>query len=603
MRDLEYSTLGDEPSSPIPVAEPSLIAAAREFCVTWERAVKTICMYPASNALPSEFRQKFFDALTSLLDEHGHLALDVTDTDLRLEGAPVTPRVRAEDNLAYFLFRDGICRIEFTEGVDAGEASAFLDALAEEYSAAGQKMNIANRLWQTALPHIRHYTLDRVIEGNYIDTANDEQIAERHRQFTLSGELILPDGDGHGDSGGDVDGEAPASHAPPQLYQGIQQERLSYVLEVFGDVAGLSPDDLARLAELTSAHTDDSNRQLGLDILSEILQTIDNPRLIEETIAVTEKQFQNAVQGNGWDTVKSILENWRAVQPMAPASVAKQIKAAQMRATDARSFESLAAYLNANPQCDLSETRGLLEQFGPFAVTLITSMLGVLEHRPARMMVCDVLAANGKDAIDLIGGFVHDKRWYVVRNVAKVLGDIASERAVGFLQKSAHHADPRVRIETLRALTRIPGTAARQLLVNFLKDTEREVRLRALRAVGQVGCETAAPLLAQQIDDPSVAGFNGDELRELFNAYGRIAGRAAVKRLARLARKSPLFGRKRWWPVRLAAVHALAFCDAPEARAELATLSRSRNSQLAQAAQEAARRQKPFPSDTDDESV
>jgi hypothetical protein len=372
-------------------------------------------------------------------------------------------------------------------------------------------------------------------------------------------------------------------------------------MSVFGDVTALTPAEQSGLAALTSAGTDESDRQLGLAILFEILQIVDHPRLIEETIAVTEKQFRGAVQGNAWSTVKTILENWRAAAPMTPASVAKQIKDAQMRATDAPYFESLAQYLNANPQCDLSEARGVLENFGPFAVTLITSMLGILEHRPARLMVCDFLAANGQDAIDLIGGFVHDKRWYVVRNVAKILGDIASERAVGFLQKSAHHADPRVRLETVRALQRIPGAAARQLLVSFLKDSEREVRLRALRAVGQAGCEAAAPPLVKIIDDPSVSGLDDDELRELFNAYARISGRNAVTRLTRLARRSPMFGRKRWWPVRLAAIHAMAFCAAPEARAELATLARSRNAQVAQAAEEAARRQKPAATGEDDD--
>jgi len=591
MGELEYNTLGDGSSSVGPHSESSQLTAIREFCVTWERAVKTICMYPASNALPNEFRQKFYHALTRLLDEHGHFAIDVTDTELRWENTPVTPRAAAEDNLSYFLFRDGICRIAFSEGVEAEETSAFLDALAEEYSAAGTKMSVANRLWQEALPHIHHYTLDRVIENNYIEAANDEQIAERHRQFLDAGGLVYPDG-------GDDEQAAVALSKP---YAGVQQERLEYVLKNFGDVTALANDEQSRLIEIVGMHSDESNRQLGLDILFEILHTVGNPRLVEETIRVTEQQFQSAVEGDAWGTVRTILAHWRAAQEATPASVSKQIKAAQMRATDARHIESLANYMNANPQSDLSESRSVLENFGPFAMTLITSMLGILEHRPARLMVCDVLTSQGRDAIDLIGGFVHDKRWYVVRNVAKVLGDIASERAVGFLQKSSRHADPRVRIETLRALTRIPGTSARQLLLTFLKDNEAEVRLRALRAVGQVGYEAAAPQLAKRIDDPAVTSLDEKELRELFNAYSRIGGRDAVTRISRLARKSPLFGRKRWWPVRLAAVHALAFSPAPEARAELATLAHARQAPIAQAAGDAARRQKPAESDNDNE--
>lgn len=587
MGELEYNTMAGESLSAGLHSDSPSTTAVREFCVTWERAVKTVCMYPASNALPNEFRRKFFDALVSLLEEHGHIALDVTDTELRWEDTPVTSRATTEDNLAYFLFRDGICRIAFTEGVDFEESSAFLDALADEYSAAGPRMNVANRLWQDALPHIRHYTLDRVIENNYIDAANDEQIAERHRQFSDSGGLILPD-------------RETADTVPPKPYRGIQQERLDYVQSTFGDVTALSADEQSRLTRLAGVHTDETNRQLGLEILFEILQVIENPRLVEETVKVTEQQFQSAVKGNAWSTVKAILENWRTVQLVTRASVTKKIKEAQMRATDAQYFEALAHYLNDNPQCDLSEMRSVIESFGRFAVTLVTSMLGVLEHRSARLMVCDVLSSQGRDAIDLVGGFVNDKRWYVVRNVAKVLGDIANERAVGFLQKTARHTDARVRIETVRALTRIPGIAARQLLVTFLKDGESEVRLRALRALGQVGCEAAAPQLARIIDEPSVASLDERELRELFNAYARIAGRDAVKRLVRLSHKSPLWGRKRWWPVRLAAVHALAFCAAPEARAELATLARSRQAPIAQAAQDAARRQKPTEAETDE---
>ena len=589
MAELEYSNLGAETPPSVSALEPSLVARVREFCTTWKRTVKTICMYPSSNSLPNEFRQKFYDSLLSLLQEVGTITLTVSDTDLCFNGIPVSQQSSTEDNLAYFLFRDGICRVAFEPGVEFAEASAFLNALAEVYAATEQKPDIANRLWQEALPHIRHYTLDRVIQGSYIEAAGDERLAERHRQFMDSGEPPPKTCEGADSSQG----------AAPAPYRGIQRERHGFVMEVFGDVAHLSPEEQTALAALSQSGANDADRQVGLEVLFEILRTVEHPRIIEEAIAVTEQQFRGAVQINAWSTVKTILENWRAVATMAPASVSSQIKAAHMRAIDAHFFESLAQYLNASPHCDLSEPRKILENCGPFAVTHITAMLGVLEHRPARLMVCDFLAQNGQDTVDLIGGFVHDKRWYVVRNIAKILGDIGSERGVSFLRKSAAHSDVRVRLETLRALRHIPGSPARQLLVTFLNDADRDIRLQTLRAVGQAGCEAAVPVLAKMIDDRSVTGLEENELRELCTAYARNGGQGAIGRLSRLARRSPWFGRKRWNPVRLAAVQAMAFSSAPEARAELATLARSRNAQIALAAQEAMRRKKTTHGDED----
>jgi HEAT repeat protein len=112
-------------------------------------------------------------------------------------------------------------------------------------------------------------------------------------------------------------------------------------------------------------------------------------------------------------------------------------------------------------------------------------MLGSVEHRPARMMICDFLIANGRETVDLIGGFIYDKRWFVSRNVAMILGEIGNERGVTFLKKSALHTDARVRLETLRAAKRILGEDAERILRGFLNDPDVDLRKRALRALGQ----------------------------------------------------------------------------------------------------------------------
>jgi hypothetical protein len=574
-------------------AESALAGKLREFCVTWERAVKTICLYPSSNPLPDEFRQKFHDALTELLEACDGFALTVADTYLAHGDDRVYERSTTDDNLAYMLFRDGICRLEFKAGLRFGESCAFLNTLAEIYATPGAGGDVANSLWQQALSHIRHYALDRIVAGTYIEAADDEQIAERHKKFLAT----------HLEADVAFGGEVRSDQAAATLYCGVQQERYGYLMEVFGEVPGLTEEERSELAAITCTNRDPDCERLGLGTLFEILRTNARPRLIEDTVAVIEGQFQRAVSANCWGMVKSILENWRVTAPETPPSVSRQIKSAQMRAADARHFECLTDYLNANPDCDLNEARGVLENFGSLALTLIVSMLGVLEHRDARLMICSFLAQNGREAIDLIGGFIHDKRWFVVRNVAKILGDIGNPRGAVFLQRSVNHSDHRVRLETLHALARLPGRTAQEALIAFIDDPAKKIRIRALRAIGSARVEAVGQQLANRIDHATLAGLAPDEMVELLRAYARTANTTAPQRLLELASRSPWFGRRRWLPVRVAAINALGVCSAPGIDEELAGLSKSRNREIAMAAQEALQRRSRVRGDGNDQPV
>jgi hypothetical protein len=288
--------------------------------------------------------------------------------------------------------------------------------------------------------------------------------------------------------------------------------------------------------------------------------------------------------------VRYILEHWRAAAESTPDSVARKIQSARLRAADTRHFELLSQYLNDNPKCDLSEIRGVLMGFGTGALTLTTSMLGVLEHRPSRMMVCDFLAEHGGDAIDLIGGYIYDKRWYVVRNVAKVMGEIGSARALTFLKRAARHADMRVRVETLKALQNIKTDESYRMMLEFLNDDDDAMRRRAVRALGETHAPLVAAALRRRVDGTTPMQHNIEELRELYTAYARTGAQEAVDLLGAIAHRSPLFGRKRWQPIRMAAIFALSHSPELAAREKLAEIATARQPDIARSAREGAER-------------
>lgn len=555
------------------------VRSVRELCATWSRAVKTICLYPPSNPLPDEFRSKFFDALTLLLEDHGQFVLQVSDAALTTSGQVVYEGAVSEENLAYLFFKDGIREIGFEIGISRMESDRFLQIGAEALAAIGTKVDVANRLWEASFPHIKHYTVDRVIEGAYIEAAGDEELAAAHEQFITA---ALPEETRQTKAGNTV-----ARPEPESPYSGVQRERHLHVLKVFGDVSALTITEKSEIAFLCRPESDEAAESLGLDVLTEIIRAADGGRMGDDSVTVLEKQFELAVDANRWDMARKILIEVRGLMADAQPGIAHRLTGLITRMADKRHFDHLSAHLNANPQANIEPIRDVLSLLGAAAITPITGMLGSLEHRPARMMICDFLIANGRETVDLIGGFIYDKRWFVSRNVAMILGEIGNERGVTFLKKSAAHTDARVRLETLRAAKRILGEDAERILRGFLNDPDVDLRRRALRALGQRKSTAVVGDLKEQIDPEKLPDRDPAEVKELLLTYSRLGGADAARDLIGLARRAPFFKRARWQPVRLAAIRALGASPDSSARGELEILSKDRATDVAETARSA----------------
>jgi hypothetical protein len=552
------------------------VRSVRELCTTWSRAVKTICLYPPSNPLPDEFRSKFFDALTLLLEDHGQFVLQVSDVAFTTSGQVVYEGAVSEENLAYLFFKEGIREIGFEIGISRMESDRFLQIGSEALAAIGAKADIANRLWEASFPHIKHYTVDRVIEGAYIEAAGDEELALAHEQFTAA---IIPEETNPSDIVSQPEPESP--------YSGVQRERHLHILKVFGDVSALTITEKSEIAFLCRPESNEAAESLGLDVLTEIIRAADGGRMGDDSITVLEKQFKLAVDANRWDLARKILIEVRGLMADAQPGIAQRLTGSITRMADKRHFDHLSAHLNANPQANIEPIRDVLSLLGSAAITPITGMLGTVEHRSARVMISDFLIANGREAVDLIGGFIYDKRWFVSRNVAMILGEIGNERGVTFLKKSAAHTDARVRLETLRAAKRILGEDAERILRGFLNDPDVDLRRRALRALGQRKSTAVVGDLRAEIDPEKLPERDPAEVQELLLTYSRLGGADAVRDLIGLARRAPFFKRARWQPVRLAAIRALGASPDSSARDELEVLSKDRATDVAEAARSA----------------
>ncbi len=245
--------------------------------------------------------------------------------------------------------------------------------------------------------------------------------------------------------------------------------------------------------------------------------------------------------------------------------------------------ERLAAVLREEPfDGDLVDT--LVPRMGSAAIGPLLDTLSEVESVNARRALMDRVVKLGPDvgvgAVERLA----DERWFVKRNMLKIIADLELAPPGFSAADYFQHEDARVRREALRLLLRDPAQRERAILRALGDPDERTVRA-ALAAAQQSCPPTAVPLIASR----AISGTSLDQRQTAIRVLGASGQRAALDTLLVLtAPRRNFFGFKRTPPKRpeyLSALSALrAYADDARAGSILAHAARSGDPEIAQAA-------------------
>jgi len=225
-----------------------------------------------------------------------------------------------------------------------------------------------------------------------------------------------------------------------------------------------------------------------------------------------------------------------------------------------------------------ADASAVLRRGGEQGVEVLLDVLVSASVMEDRRMAFDLLRQMTEGSEQLIKMLGHHE-WYVVRNVAELVGELGLDEAVPALAKHLGHDDERVRRAAALALAKIGTGATAEPLRRALRDKSSDVRIQAALGVGGRRSSALAMPLVVALDE------EGDESvrRELLFALGRIGTSDAVQALIRLAQPGRLFGRKPA-AMRLAAVEALRIAGTPAAFGTLEGLGDDNDAEVQAAA-------------------
>ena len=162
----------------------------------------------------------------------------------------------------------------------------------------------------------------------------------------------------------------------------------------------------------------------------------------------------------------------------------------------------------------------------------------------ARKLLSTTLAKLGPIAIPDLLLALQDERWYMVRNVVAILGQIGEPRTTSHLHPLLWHEDLRIARETIRALARIGGDQAVKSLLQLIDSGHSELYPQTILALGIMRNPAAVPSLVKIIKSRDPFMKKTELKTSAIKALGRIGAPEAAMELETIG-ETPHFMEKR----------------------------------------------------------
>jgi HEAT repeat protein len=216
----------------------------------------------------------------------------------------------------------------------------------------------------------------------------------------------------------------------------------------------------------------------------------------------------------------------------------------------------------------------LVRTIGPAAINLIMSSYQ-REDGLATERATQLLSTMGAGAIPQLTAGIEDPRWFVQREIARVLGKIGGTAAVAPLQTLLRRGDPRVLQSAVSSLAVIDDPSATRALHTVLRATTGDARAAVISALTGMKDPRIVPMLTRIVQESDPFSDDYPLLQETLAALGTLRDERAIQPIAALARQKRWLSWGRTTKLRDACLRTLQRIGTAKARAAITDLAQT----------------------------
>ncbi len=519
------------------------------------KALRAFHMYLPNNPIyqrATENLRAAFAPVWAALDE---LVLTIAETDFLWEEQVVYHQLNKTESLAWGLFKDGMRSLTIRRGAEQEELPRLLEAMNRaRYLPADAGDDLLTLLWEQDFQFIQYQFVEFFGEGGgsmpeqtgtYPSGSDD--VAARQRQAQV------------------------AEEAPPRPKGVVDLEDFDSTLYF------LDESEIHQVARQVQEEYSRDVRASALNVLFDLFEVEGDPAIRAEIVDIVEHLFPNLLNARDFRTAASVLRESKLLGSRAPGILPEQrarLESFVIQLSEPTIVSQLIQSLDEAPAlAGEAEVAEVLRELRASALEPVLSWIPNLTSPALRAVleqVADRLAASHADEVLRI---LRTPSSEALASVVSLCGRLGLHQVVPGLADTITHPDPGVRLASVQTLAQLGTPAALTLIDKAIEDDDRGVRLAAVRVVGGRGYKGALKRVESVVLGKSVKGMDLTEKMAFFEAYGTIAGAAALKPLSGILLPRGLLKMKEAPETRACAAIALGKIRTPESREILARVA------------------------------
>jgi HEAT repeat protein len=320
----------------------------------------------------------------------------------------------------------------------------------------------------------------------------------------------------------------------------------------------------------------DNVRTLSVMLITDLLRLEEEPQragdLTRDMVALVDDLF---MAGDFANALLVLQELQRAGKGRVAGAAAR---AALTSVADSAALREAAGLLGDLDDAGMTLFARCGEAIGPGVVRALYPALQSETDTPAYQRARSVVSTFGAAAAPHLAALGEDRRWFVQRNAALLLGATRSADAVAPLQALLRRNDPRVLRPAVAALAGIDDPSAARAVQTALRAataTTGENRSAVIQALVAERDPRVVPMLARILAEIDPFGPDHEVLLDTLDAVRQLADERAVPPVAAIMRRRKFFGGKKARAFKTASVQALLAIGTPTATTALQDAART----------------------------
>jgi len=546
------------------------------------KGMRATQLYLPNNPVYQRAVDNIRNAFRQIWQATDDLIFDIGEIEIRWEDHVVYSQDQRNESIAWTLYKDGVRSLTFKPGVEDAEIVRFLAVLQQAKNLqADAPDDLLTLLWAEDFQFVA-YTFRELASENAVPIERTEKGAP-----TIGG--------GGGTPGGDAGSADPTTvrrqveeEAPPK------REGLVSIDDFDTTLYFLDDKEIEYLHKEVEREYSQDLRGNVLAMLFDLLELQTYGTVRAELISILENFIPYLLGAGDFRSVAFILRECKVILQRARELIPEHRQVLDALPTRLSQADALSQLLQSLDEATSHPTEDeLSELFSELRAEALGTLMGwlpKLSNERVKFLVQSSAERLAQTHSAEVLKALASEDAAVQLEMVKLAGRLKLPGAPDGMGPLLERGERDLKLAVVEALTTIGSPSATRLLEKAIDDDERDVRITAVKFLGQRGHRNAFPRIEAAVTGNKLKDADLTEKMSFFEAYGALAGESGIATLEKLlVPKSGLLARKEDPETRACAAMALGKIRTQKARDVLQRVSQDKEALVRNAVNRALR--------------